>query len=67
MKIFINNQPEELQLPQSVAHILNRLQLPHTRGIAIAVNNQIVPKLQWEEHQLQENDKVTVIRATQGG
>ncbi|WP_222707246.1 sulfur carrier protein ThiS [Pontibacter qinzhouensis] len=67
MKIFINNQPEELQLPQTVSVVLDLLQLPHTRGIAIAVNNQIVPKIQWDAHQLQENDKLTVIKATQGG
>ncbi|WP_187261689.1 sulfur carrier protein ThiS [Pontibacter beigongshangensis] len=67
MKIFINNQPEELTLPQTVSAVLDLLQLPHTRGIAIAVNNQIVPKIQWDAHQLQENDKLTVIKATQGG
>jgi len=67
MKIFLNNQPETLSQPHSVSQILDRLELPHTRGIAIAVNNQVVPKNQWSEHLLQENDKVTVIRATQGG
>ena len=67
MKIFLNNQPETLSQPHSVSQILDRLQLQHTRGIAIAVNNQIVPKAKWPEHLLQDNDKVTVIRATQGG
>lgn len=67
MKIYINNQPEELKQSHSVSEILNRLQLPHTRGIAIAVNDQIVPKAIWDMHRLQENDKITLIRATQGG
>ena len=67
MKIFLNNQPETLSQPHSVFQILDHLQLQHTRGIAIAVNNQVVPKARWSEHLLQENDKVTVIRATQGG
>ena len=67
MKIFLNNQPETLSQPHSVSQILDHLQLQHTRGIAIAVNNQVVPKARWLEHLLQENDKVTVIRATQGG
>jgi len=67
MKFFLNNQPETLLQPHSVSQILNHLQLQHTRGIAIAVNNQVVPKNRWSEHLLQENDKVTVIRATQGG
>ncbi|MDX5420513.1 MAG: sulfur carrier protein ThiS [Hymenobacteraceae bacterium] len=67
MKIFINNQPEELTLPQTVAAVLQKLELQHSRGIAVAINDLIVPKPQWESHQLQENDKVTLIRATQGG
>ncbi|MDX5346675.1 MAG: sulfur carrier protein ThiS [Hymenobacteraceae bacterium] len=67
MTIYINNQPEEFSQPQSLTQILDKLQLQHTRGVAIAVNNQIISKTNWPEHLLRDNDKVTVIRATQGG
>lgn len=36
-------------------------------GIAIAINNIVIPKVQWDEHFLNEGDKLTVIKATQGG
>ncbi len=36
-------------------------------GIAIAVNNQVIPRSQWEAFLLAEGDKITIIRATQGG
>lgn len=67
MKIYINNNPEELLQPHSVSEILEQLNLAEARGIAVAINNQIVPKASWQAHLLQENDKLTVIRATQGG
>lgn len=37
------------------------------KGIAVAVNNSVVPRAQWGTHILQENDKVLVIQATKGG
>lgn len=38
-----------------------------TKGIAIAVNNEVIPRLDWEETILKEHDKITIIKATQGG
>jgi sulfur carrier protein len=38
-----------------------------TAGVAIAVNNRVVPKQKWSEIKLQESDQVLIIRATQGG
>lgn len=36
-------------------------------GIALAVNETVIPKNEWEKFQLQDNDKVLIIKATQGG
>ena len=36
-------------------------------GIAIAVNDQVITRGNWEQFQLNENDKITIIKATQGG
>ena len=38
-----------------------------TTGIALAVNEKVVPKKEWEKFELKENDKVLLIKATQGG
>ncbi len=37
------------------------------KGIAVAVNNAVIPKAEWQNKILNENDKITIIRATQGG
>lgn len=67
MTIFLNNQAKELSEPSSVSALLQLLALEHTRGIAVAINDQVVPRSNWSTHQLQENDRLTLIRASQGG
>jgi sulfur carrier protein len=37
------------------------------KGIAIAVNQEIVPKANWATHLLNPGDYITIIKATQGG
>jgi sulfur carrier protein len=36
-------------------------------GIAIAINNTIIPKQNWHLHYLNETDDILIISATQGG
>ena len=36
-------------------------------GIAIAVNDEVVPRTRFGEHQLHEGDAVEIIRAVAGG
>ena len=37
------------------------------RGIAAAVNGSVVPRSQWEQHELQAGDEVEIVGAVQGG
>jgi len=37
------------------------------KGIAVAINDEVVSRMAWKETQIHENDKITIIRATQGG
>jgi sulfur carrier protein len=37
------------------------------KGIALAVNDSVVPKSKWAECSLQSGDKVLIVEATQGG
>jgi len=67
MVVFINNEKKELQNQTTLQSLLTGLKLESSKGIAIAVNQEVIPKVNWENHHVQENDKVTIIRATQGG
>jgi sulfur carrier protein len=65
MKISVNNKEVEtganylLQLSQ-------QLELPQA-GIAVAVNNRMVPRSEWEHFVLHENDELIIIKAVCGG
>jgi sulfur carrier protein len=67
MTISVNNKPFALAVQENIQSVLHRMQFSHTKGIAVAVNNRVVPKSMWETFILKENDKLTIIRATQGG
>ena len=51
----------------TLLELLQQQQLSEKKGIAVAVNNQVVPKAQWKATALQNKDNVLVIEATQGG
>ena len=67
MVYYVNNAPQEAVVPCTVAEALARLDLTSPRGLAVAVNDTVVPRAEWAAHPLQPNDRLTLIRATQGG
>jgi len=66
MRLIVNNKPENFPL-EHLNQLLQELDLLESKGIAVAVNNKVVPKTSWNAFQLTENDTITIIRATQGG
>jgi sulfur carrier protein len=37
------------------------------RGVAVAVDGEVVPRAEWESRALSEGENVEVVRAVQGG
>ena len=67
LTITINNKTEISTTQEKLFGLLSRLNLSGKQGIAVAVNNTVVSKTNWDSYELKENDKITIIRATQGG
>ena len=67
MKIQINNEPKEVPEGATVSDVVISLLQLNPSGMAIAVNDSIVPKHLWDSSHLQANDKMLVIKATTGG
>jgi sulfur carrier protein len=67
MKITVNNKSETFFTSGKLVDLLGQLDLSGKSGIAVAVNNNVVTRSEWEKHELKENDQITIIRATQGG
>jgi sulfur carrier protein len=67
MEITFNNNKHQLEAQTTVQNALNAWLGDKQKGIAVAVNETLVSKTQWETHILQPGDNVLVIKATQGG
>ncbi|WP_093363627.1 sulfur carrier protein ThiS [Sphingobacterium wenxiniae] len=68
MEITINHQKKFFEELPSSLEALMQLTIPEVpRGIAVALNNQVVPRDQWASKSLRENDTILIITATQGG
>jgi sulfur carrier protein len=40
---------------------------PDTRGVAVAVDGEVVPRSEWETTELRDGQRVEVVQAVQGG
>ena len=67
MEIHVNNKLYAVQPGTTIAALLHFSQLSAQKGIAVAINNQVVPRALWEQQSLSAADNITIIRATQGG
>ena len=68
MKVLVNGAETELSAGATVETALEALDLPGSgRGVAVAVDAEVVPRGEWGEHELQEGARVEVLRAIQGG
>ena len=67
MNIYINNKPQQVSCQPSIADVLATLDIASQKGIAIAINNNVIPRAEWTSHALQDEDKIILIKATQGG
>ena len=65
MKITVNNK-EVTTGCQNLLELSQELNFPLS-GIALAVNNRIIPRAQWESYALNENDDLIIIKAVCGG
>ena len=67
MEITINNQNHSLTEACSIEQLFAKILLLDTDGLAIAVNQTIIPKSGWTTHLLNPGDQIILIKATQGG
>ncbi len=65
MTLTVNNQMMETTSP-TLSALAMELQLP-AQGVAMAVNNSLVPKAEWENCILKEGMQVIIIKAACGG
>ena len=67
MVCYINNAALEAADNQPLIDLLAARGITEPRGLAVAVNDAVVPRADWPTHAVQPHDRITIIRATQGG
>ena len=66
MNVLVNGEPTELAPGATVESVLETLDVP-ARGVAVAVDAEVVPRGEWSAKELDEGARVEVLRAIQGG
>ncbi len=66
--IILNGEVSEVRAGETVAVVLGDLGISEdTRGIAVAVDGEVVPRAAWESFALSADARVEVLTAMQGG
>ena len=66
MQITVNGTPTDIPNDLSMAGLIKQLDLTGKR-LAVEVNRELVPRSQFDSHQLTADDRVEIIHAVGGG
>ena len=69
MKLLVNGEARDVAERLTVAELVadEAPGLAGGRGVAVAVDAEIVPRSAWDERTLEEGQRVEVLAAMQGG
>jgi sulfur carrier protein len=66
--ITVNGTEAQLPAGARIADVLDELGVePGRRGVAIAIDGEVVPRTEWDTTSLAEDARVEVVQAIQGG
>lgn len=67
IEVLVNNKPHHFSPDISLRRLLEEIHMTDPKGVAIAINDEVVPKNNWSSRLLNNADKVLIIKASQGG
>jgi len=66
IEIELNGEARSVEPGQTLADLVLALGIGK-QAVALAVNRQVVPRQQWNEHLLVQQDRIDIVRAIGGG
>jgi sulfur carrier protein len=66
VNLFVNGDPREAAEGTRLAELVAEV-AASPKGVAVAVNGDIVPRSAWEQTMLASDDRVEILSAAQGG
>jgi sulfur carrier protein len=68
MHVLVNGEERELAPSATVAALVSLLEAPtEGRGVAVALDGEVVPRGMWADTELREGSRVEIVVAVQGG
>ncbi len=68
MNIKVNGETKEVSPGLTLHQLLLDLEIDPSRpGIAVAIDQEVIPRTQWEEIEIRPDSEIEIIRAAQGG
>ena len=68
MNVTVNGRPREVSAGATVASVVEMLDVaPGARGVAVALDGEVVPRGRWADTELREDCLVEVVAAIGGG
>jgi len=68
MNVVLNGQARELRDGATVTDAVEASGAPpEGRGVAVAVDGEVVPRGEWEQTRLSDGQRIEVLQAVQGG
>jgi len=66
MQIYLNGEEQQISEDTTMSELLQTLDLGEER-FAVEVNEELVPRSNFDQHRLQSGDRVEVVQAIGGG
>jgi sulfur carrier protein len=68
MKVALNGRPTKLPDGATVLDAVREAGVENAgRGVAVAVDGEVIRRMEWERTKLEDDQAVEVVRAVQGG
>jgi len=66
MKVILNDSPYEVKEETTLEEFIESLEI-RLQGVAIAINNEVIPKSEWKNTKLTDDMALMMIHAVSGG
>ena len=67
MNLTVNGKDREAPAGSTVDDVVRQLAPASSRGLAVAVNSEVVPRHRWPATPLNDGDAIEILTAVQGG
>ena len=66
-KKLIINGVNTFVLSKTLSKVLNEINIIKSQNMAVAVNEEVVEKINWENYQIRSGDTIEIVQPLKGG